>query len=123
MQAERDAPDAATMLELHAGRSAAIASRSAHLAWVIETAATGDKRVADLWARMTNNLRFGVSTAAETLLQKPGVRADLTRQDAEDVLLIAMHWSTYRTLTGLGELRPEAIERWIRRYYQRMLQP
>ena len=123
VQAERDAPDAATMLELHAGRSAAIASRSAHLAWVIETAATGDKRVADLWARMTNNLRFGVSTAAETLLQKPGVRADLTRQDAEDVLLIAMHWSTYRTLTGLGELRPEAIERWIRRYYQRMLQP
>jgi AcrR family transcriptional regulator len=123
VQAERDAPDAATMLELHAGRSAAIASRSAHLAWVIETAATGDKRVADLWARMTHNLRFGVSTAAETLLQKPGVRADLTRQDAEDVLLIAMHWSTYRTLTGMGELRPEAIERWIRRYYERMLLP
>jgi AcrR family transcriptional regulator len=123
VQAERDAPDAATMLELHAGRSAAIASRSAHLAWVIETAATGDKRVADLWARMTQNLRFGVSTAAETLLQKPGVRADLTRQDAEDVFLIAMHWSTYRTLTGIGELRPEAIERWIRRYYERMLLP
>ena len=123
VQAERDAPDAATMLELHAGRSAAIASRSAHLAWVIETAATGDKRVADLWARMTHNLRFGVSTAAETLLQKPGVRADLTRQDAEDVLLVAMHWSTYRTLTGMGELRPEAIERWIRRYYERMLLP
>jgi AcrR family transcriptional regulator len=123
VQVERDAPDAATMLELHAGRSAAIASRSAHLAWVIETAATGDKRVADLWARMTHNLRFGVSTAAETLLQKPGVRADLTRQEAEDVLLIAMHWSTYRTLTGMGELRPEAIERWIRRYYERMLLP
>jgi AcrR family transcriptional regulator len=123
VQAERDAPDAATMLELHASRSAAIVSRAAHLAWVIETAATGDKRVADLWARMTHNLRFGVSTAAETLLQKPGVRADLTRQDAEEVLLIAMHWSTYRTLTGIGELTPEAIQRWIRRYYQRMLLP
>ncbi len=123
VQAERDAPDAETMLNLHASRSAAIASRSAHLAWVIETAATGDKRVANLWARMTHNLRFGVNMTAETLLQKPGIRADLTRQDAEEILLIAMHWSTYRTLTGMGELRPEAVQRWIRRYYQRMLLP
>ena len=78
VQAERDAPDADTMLNLHASRSAEIASRSAHLAWVIETAATTDKRVADLWARMTRNLRFGVNMTAETLLQKPGIRADLT---------------------------------------------
>ena len=34
-----------------------------------------------------------------------------------------MHWSTYRTLTGMGELTPEAVQRWIRRYYQRMLLP
>jgi AcrR family transcriptional regulator len=123
VQAERDAPDAETMLELHARRSAAIASRSAHIAWVVETAAAGDKRVAQLWAQMTHNLRFGVDMAAETLLGKPGIRADLTRQEAEEILLIAMHWNTYRALTRMGELTPEAVQGWIRRYYQRMLLP
>src|ERR687884_2372550 len=36
VQGERDAPDAATMLELHAQRSAAIATRAAHIASVVE---------------------------------------------------------------------------------------
>src|SRR5918998_2089183 len=33
VQAERDAPDAATMLDLHAHRSTAIATRTARIAW------------------------------------------------------------------------------------------
>ena len=123
VQAERDAADAATMLELHASRSAGILSRSAHVAWVVETAAAGDTRVAELWARMTHNLRFGVDFAAETLLGKSGIRPGLTRDEVEEILLVAMHWSTYRALTGLGALTPDAVERWIRRYYRRMLLP
>ena len=34
VQADRDAADAATMLDLRARRSAGILSRSAHIAWV-----------------------------------------------------------------------------------------
>src|ERR687886_105956 len=66
VQAERDAPDAATMLDLHARRSAGIGSRAARIAWVVESAAAGDEAVAELWARMTHNLRFGLDLAAET---------------------------------------------------------
>jgi AcrR family transcriptional regulator len=121
VQAERDAPHAATMLELHARRSAGILSRSAHIAWVVESAAAGDQRVGELWAQMTHNLRFGVDTAAETLLAKPGVRPGLTPEETRQILLVAMHWGTYRTLTGMADLDVDAVETWIKRYYRRML--
>jgi AcrR family transcriptional regulator len=121
VQAERDAPDAATMLDLHARRLAGIASRSARIAWVVETAATGDEAVAGLWARMTHNLRFGLDTAAETLLAKPGLRPGLTPEETGEILLVAMHWSTYRTLTGHAGLDVDGVEAWIKRYYRRML--
>ena len=121
VQAERDAPDAATMLDLHARRSAGIASRSAHIAWVVEGAAAGDEAVAELWARMTHNLRFGLDTATDTLLAKPGLRPGLTPHEAREILLVAMHWATYRTLTGIGHLDVDAVEAWIKRYYRRML--
>ena len=123
VQAERDAPDAATMLDLHAHRSAAIAARAARIAWVVETAARGDARVAELWARMTHNLLFGVRMAAEILLAKPGVRPGLTREEAEESLLVVMHWNTYRALTGMRDLTPDGFEDWMRRYYRRMLLP
>ena len=121
VQAERDAPDAATMLDLHARRSAGILSRSAHMAWVVESAAAGDEAVAELWGRMTHNLRFGLDLAAEILLAKPGVRPGLTPAETRAILLVAMHWSTYRTLTGMGRLDVDAVEGWIKRYYRRML--
>ena len=123
VQAERNAPDAATMLDLHAHRSAAIATRAARIAWVVETAAGGDARVAELWARMTHNLLFGVAMAAEILLAKPGVRPGLTREETEESLLVAMNWNTYRTLTGMRGLTPDGFEDWMRRYYRRMLLP
>jgi AcrR family transcriptional regulator len=123
VQAERDAPDAAAMLDLHAHRSTAIAARAARIASVVETAAQGDARVAELWAQMTHNLLFGVGMAAEILLAKPGVRPGLTREEAEEGLLVAMHWHTYRALTGMRDLTPDGFEDWMRRYYRRMFLP
>src|SRR3979409_1256921 len=49
-QAGEAAPDAATMLELHAAYAGGIDARSARIAWVVETAAGSDERVAQLWA-------------------------------------------------------------------------
>jgi len=121
VQAERDAADAAAMLDLHARRSAGILSRSAHIAWVVEGAAAGDERVGELWTRMRHNLRFGLDTAAETLLTKPGLRPGLTPEETREILLVAMHWGTYRTLTGMGRLDVDGVEAWIKRYYRRML--
>ncbi len=123
VQAERDAPDAETMLHLHAHRSTAIATRAARITWVVETAAGSDARAAELWARMTHNLLIGVGMAAEILLAKPGVRPGLTREAAEESLLVAMNWNTYRALTGMRGLTPEGFEDWMRRYYRRMFLP
>jgi AcrR family transcriptional regulator len=123
VQAERDAPDAATMLDLHVRRSAAISARAARIASVVEGAAGGDARVAELWARMTHNLLFGVRMAAEILLEKPGLRPGLSREEVEESLLVAMSWHTYRALADLRGLTPEGFEDWMRRYYRRMFLP
>ena len=115
------APDAATMLERHAAHAVAINARSARIARVVESAAASDEHVAQLWARMTDNRRFGAHWAAETLLTKPGTRPDLTLEEAEPIFLIAIDWGTYRTLTHELGLTQHAAREWLRRYYQRML--
>jgi hypothetical protein len=69
---------------------------------------------------MTKNLREGVRRATTTLLEKPGLRPDLTRRETEQIFHVAMAWQTYRTLNTLG-LSPRATQAWIADYYHRML--
>ncbi len=58
------APDAVSMLELHAGHLRAVHGRSAGLAFVVEQAAKSDGGVAALWRQMNKNRRDGVEWAA-----------------------------------------------------------
>src|SRR5947208_3244318 len=67
------APDAVSMLELHAAHLRGVHGRSAHLAFVVEQAAKADKGAAALWRKMNANRRGGVEWAARTLLAKPAV--------------------------------------------------
>ena len=120
-QAVQSAPDAATTLERHAEMAIEINERSAAIAAVVESAARSDQQVAKLWAQMTHNRRFGARWAAETLLQKPGVRPELTLEEAQRIFVIAIDWGTYRTLTDELGLTREQVQEWIRHYYQRML--
>ena len=114
------APDAATMLDRHADHIVAINTRSAGLAWVVESAAGSSQLVTGLWDQMTANRRFGARWAATTLLTKPGTRPGLTLQQAERDFVIAMDWGTYRTLTGELGLTPGQVRDWMHSYYQRM---
>ncbi|MHB8658945.1 MAG: TetR family transcriptional regulator [Solirubrobacteraceae bacterium] len=116
----QSAADAATMLDRHVAYALPITARSARVAAVIESAAGSDKRVAEQWARMTHNRRFGARWAAETLLQKPGVRSDLTLEEAQRMFTIAIDWATYRTLHVELGLSHDQLHEWIRGYYQRM---
>ena len=116
----QSAPDAVTMLDRHVEYAIPITARSARIAAVIESAAGSDKRVAELWARMTHNRRFGARWAAETLLQKPGVRSDLTLEQAQRTFTIAIDWATYRTLHSELGLSHNQLHEWMRSYYQRM---
>jgi AcrR family transcriptional regulator len=117
------APDAATMLELHAALACEINGRIARICWAVDTADSSDERLAAVQARLTESWRYGIRWSADVLLRKPGVRADLTQREAEATFLIAIDWNTYLTLTTKGDLSPEEIQEWVTRYYRRMLLP
>jgi AcrR family transcriptional regulator len=112
------ATDAATMLELHSAESTEVNTRVARICWAVETAVPCDERLAELLARLTETQIFGVRWSAETLLQKPGVRAGLTMREAEEAFLIGIDWNTYRTLTTKGGMRPDEAQAWLTRYYR-----
>jgi AcrR family transcriptional regulator len=116
-----EAQDATAMLELLSAQARQVNARAARICWAVETAVPADERLAELWARLTEVLRFGVHWSAEILLRKSGVRTDLTLREAEEALLVALDWNTYMTLTAKGGLKPEAIHAWTVRYYRCML--
>ena len=115
------APDAATMLSLHAAHLRRVNRRSAALAGVVEQAATADASVGVLWRRMNNNRRYAVRWAAATLMAKPGRRPNLAIPEAEATFWVAIDWATYRTLTKYAGLSASDYEAWLRAYYSRQL--
>jgi AcrR family transcriptional regulator len=113
------APDARTMLDLHARHIRTINARSARMAWVVEHAAASTPPVAELWETMTANRRYATRWAATTLLGKRGAPA-LARKEVEEAFWVGIDWRTYRSLTEERGLAPAAFERWLRRYYRAM---
>ncbi len=114
------APDAETMLALHAAHLRVVNERSARLAWTVEHAARSDRTVAKLWDRLNRNRRFGVEWAVRTLLGKPGARP-LDPQEAATVVWVALDWGTYRLLTEHAGLDADGFQAWVAAYYRRML--
>ena len=115
------APDAPTMLGLHARHVTAINERSAQVFWVAEQAAPADPDIARLWAQMTDNRRTGARRAATTLLGKPGLPPHISQDYAEEVFWLAIDPGTYRSLTLGRGLSPASFETWIKNYYDKML--
>src|SRR4051794_1463370 len=54
-----EAPDAATMLEIHSALACEINARVARICWAVDTAVSSDERLAALGARMTESWLFG----------------------------------------------------------------
>jgi AcrR family transcriptional regulator len=116
------APDAPTMLDLHARHHArGIGQRAAPILWVAEQAAPTHPDIATVWAQSNDNRRTAARWAAATLLTKPGVPPDLSQRYAEEVFWIAIDPATYRSLTLGRGLSPAGFETWIRNFYGRML--
>ena len=112
------APDAATMLRLHALHLRTINERSARIAWTVEHAAASDPAVRTLWQRMNDNRALAVAWATQTLLGKPGRKRGIPRKQVESAFWIALDWGTYRVLTEHAALDPDQYEAWLRRYYK-----
>jgi AcrR family transcriptional regulator len=115
------APDAATMLRLHAAHLRTINERSARIAWAVEHAAAGDAAVAPLWHQMNDNRSFAVRWATDTFLSKPGRKRGLRRRNVEAIFWNALDWGTYRTLTDHAGLSPGQFERWLESLYRAIL--
>ena len=113
------APDAPTMLQLHAAHLRTVNQRSARIAWVVEHAAAGGGSPADLWNQMNQNRAFGVRWAAQTLLAKPETN-HLAAPAVETAFWVALDWGTYRLLTGEAGLTDDQFEAWLVGYYERM---
>lgn len=116
------APDASTMLRLHARHLRVVNARSARIASVVEDAAAADPAVAALWRQMNRNRDYAVGWATSTFLRKRG-RRRLGRARVESTFWVALDWSTYRTLTERAALDDDGFERWLRDYYTAMLLP
>src|SRR6478672_12151520 len=71
------APDAATMLTLHAAHLRRVHERSARIAFAVEQGAAADPIAADRWRQMNRNRTDAIQRVTETLLQKPGRRRGL----------------------------------------------
>lgn len=115
------APDAPTMVGLHARHTRAISERAAPIFWVVEQAAPAHQDVARLWAQMCDNRRTGARWAATTLLTKPGLPPHISQDYAEDVFWMAIDPGTYRSLTLGRGLSPAGFETWIGNFYGKML--
>jgi AcrR family transcriptional regulator len=116
-----EARDAATMLELSSALARQVNSQAVGICWAIEAAVPGDERLAEVWERLIAAQRFGVHWTAELVLQKPGARAGLILSEAEETILTACDWNTYRALTTKGGMTPDDAQAWTMRYYRRML--
>jgi AcrR family transcriptional regulator len=115
------APDAAAMLESTSALVFNVNARAARICRVVETAVASDERLAEIGARLTEALLFGTRWWADVLLRKPGARADLTRDEAEETFLVGLDWNTYLTLITKGDMGPDEVRAWAMRYYRRML--
>jgi TetR/AcrR family transcriptional regulator, regulator of autoinduction and epiphytic fitness len=116
------APDAPTMLDLHARHHArGISERAAPILWVVEQAAPTHQDIAKVWAQNSDNRRTGAQWAAATLLTKPGVPPHIGQRYAEEVFWIAIDPATYRSLTLGRGLSPAGYETWIMNFYSKML--
>ena len=113
------APDAPSMLRLHAAHLRRVNRRSAGLAAAVEHAAHTDPTVSQLWRRMNKNRAYAVAWASSTLLSKPGRRHDLSEADARSGFWVTIDWATYRTLTQYAGLSAKRFEEWVVDFYTR----
>jgi AcrR family transcriptional regulator len=113
------APDAATMLNLHAAHLRGVNERAAPITWVVEHAARSDVRVAALWDEINRNRADGVQWGARTLLSKAGTD-HLDARTAEGIFWVALDWGTYRLLTEHVGLSADEYQQWIADFYRRM---
>ena len=117
----QEATSAIAALPHHADYATPLLARSARIARAVDEAAPTDPKVAEIAERMRRNHDYGANWAARIIMDKRGLAADLTLEEAARVFRFAIDPATYRTLTGELGLDDDGVREWMLRYERGML--
>ena len=117
----QEATSAIAALPHHAEYATPLLARSARIARAVDEAAPTDPTVAEIAERMRRNYDYGANWAARIIMDKRGIAADLTLEEATRVFRFAIDPGTYRTLTGELGLDDDGVREWMLRYERGML--
>jgi AcrR family transcriptional regulator len=117
----QQARSAIAALPYHAAFATPVLARSARIARAVHEAAPTDAKVAEIAERMRRNSDYGANWAARIIMEKRGLAADLTLEEATRVFRFAIDPATYRTLTDELGLDDGGVREWMLRYERGML--
>lgn len=96
----------------HVAGARAVLERFAPITTMVTTAAATDGEVAELWPHDTDPRYTVQSTAATSLMNKPGARADVSAELAADVLYGLLSPEVYLLFVRERGWAPEHWQRW-----------
>lgn len=110
---QRDEPDARTALQAYAAFQRGVAARVAPLVKVAEAAAGADPALREFVEQAAAQRRFGMRALAAELADRDALPAELTVEEAADILWLFNDPLTYHRLVLERGWSPERYEDWI----------
>jgi AcrR family transcriptional regulator len=108
-----DEPDAERQLRLNARNARMVKSRIGPLLGVIRSAASVDPDGAALWNLIQSDFYENQRTLVKAIDGRGGLRADLDRTQATDILWTLNHPDVWLLLVGQRGWTPEQFESWF----------
>ena len=108
----RQEPDRARRVRIFAANGRRILDRRSGVDAIVRAAAATDPEIADLWAELRRQRREGQGRILELVAGPGGVRADLTAEEAGDILFTILSPDAYLALVGERGWTPERFEAW-----------
>ncbi|MGI5284362.1 TetR/AcrR family transcriptional regulator [Nonomuraea polychroma] len=109
----RDEPDGHRALAIWLANSRVIFGRVAPIMKIVRDAAGSDAEMAAQWETNQGQRYIAHRTLAEQLADKQALRADLSTEEAADVIFTLVSFEVYLLLTGVRGWTPDQWERWI----------
>ncbi len=108
-----DEPVPARQLQLNMRNSRVVKERAGALMEVIRDAASAEREIGALWARIQTEFRANQRTVVESIAAKRALRRGLDVEAATDILWALNHPTVYQLLVSERGWTPERYERWL----------
>lgn len=121
VKAIRAEPDPPTKLAIYAKAVREIQQRLAPLFLALRDASSTEPEARSVWEQISERRAANMREFASDLRAAGGLRADLSIDDAADVLWATNSSEMYALLTGERSWSPDHFERWLTDAWQRLL--